>query len=176
MELDRNIRVTIVAAVVVAANLAGAQNARAQTPPTVDTTVPMVGLIYNVCKTEMVEYSGTLRMLVHMSESASGSMTLKTQQKIQGSGIGAVTMHQYRVFQINDAQSTGPKPAAGLQYEQTVINNNDVNGPDQDDHFIMQFKTHMVVNPGGIPGVSFTDFKSCCPGSDGTLTCQPIMF
>jgi hypothetical protein len=176
MERDRKIRVTIVAAVVVAANLAGAQNARAQTPPTVDTTVPIVGMIYNACKNEMVEYSGTLRMLVQMSESANGSMTLKTQQKIQGSGIGAFTMHEYRVFQINDSQSTGPKPAAGMQYEQTDVNNNDVNGPVQDDHFIMQFKTHMVVQPGGIPGVSFIDFKSCCPGSDGSLSCQPLMF
>jgi hypothetical protein len=142
----------------------------------VDTTVPIIGAILNVCKNEMVEYSGTLRMLVHMSESADGSMTLKTQQKIQGSGTGTSTGHQYSVFQINDSQSTGPKPAAGMQYEQTDINNNDVNGPVQDDHFIMQFKTHMVVKPGGSPGVSFTDFKSCCPGSDGTLTCQPIMF
>jgi len=163
-------------ALITTAILAAPRGLNAQAPLTIQTTMPTEGAILNACSQEFVQYSGTVSLLVHFSESSSGSITTKTQQRIQGSGVGLSSGNEYRVFQIDDSETTGPKPAADGQFETTDTNNNDVNGPRPDDHFILQFKSHITVRPGGLITAVVSDFKSCCPGADGTLSCRPIIF
>jgi hypothetical protein len=144
----------------------------------VDTTQrvssPFAASFPNACNGDLINFTGTLEVLLHYSENSNGTINLKQQDKIQGSGLGMATGHSYRVFELSNSEINGPKAGAGAQSTQTNTSNNDVNGPSQDDHFILQVKTHTVVKDG-VPAVYFLDFKTCCPGSqDDTLTCQPV--
>ena len=136
-------------------------------------TVPFVAEFPNACNLDMVLFQGTMDVLMVYSENSNGTVTFKQQDKVQGSGFGATGI-QYRVFSLNNVEMNGPKPGPGAQVTQTNVYNNDVNGAARDDHFLFQFKTHAVVKDG-LPAVAFSDFKTCCPGSqDDTMTCRPV--
>ena len=107
------------------------------------------------------------------SERSSGSITTKRQQRIQASGVGLV--NEYRVFHIDDSETTGPKPAARGQFEMTDTNNNDVNGPGPT---ITSFCSSHRTSPSRLAvrhghGVRY---QTVLPGGAGTPTYRPIMF
>jgi len=143
--MNRSPRQRLLAATLVTAAILVAPHAlSAQSPMTVQTTVPTEGAILNACSEEVVQYSGTVSVLVHFSESSSGSITTKRQQRIDGSGVGPVSGNEYRVFQIDDSETTGPKPAAGGQFEMTETNNNASTDPGPTIHVLSDAPGHVA--------------------------------
>jgi hypothetical protein len=135
---------------VTAIALTGAAGAGAQaTTVTTNEQVPIVVFAFVPCANdgagELVELSGTLHVLTHVTTDDQGGLHVKQHFQPQGiSGVGLTTGDKY--------QGTGATQTefnATAAFEQTSVNNFRIIGQGPDNNLLVHATFHVTVNANG---------------------------
>jgi hypothetical protein len=130
--------------------LAGAAGARAQaTTVTTNEQVPITLFAFVPCANdgagELVELTGTLHLLSHVTIDAQGGLHVKQHAQPQGvSGIGLTTGDRYQGTGVTQSQFN-----ATAAVEETFINNFRIIGQGPDNNFLVHSTFHVTVNANG---------------------------
>jgi hypothetical protein len=99
--------------------LPAAALAQATSSTEVETAMPPTTLLS--CSGELVDVSGRIHNLVHVTESSSGNIVLELEQNFQGvSGVGQVTHLRYSTSAV-DETSMHFNATTGLPIETTIV-------------------------------------------------------
>jgi hypothetical protein len=130
--------------------LAGAAGAGAQaTTVTTNEQVPITLFAFVPCANdgagELVELTGTLHLLSHVTIDAQGGLHVKQHAQPQGvSGIGLTTGDRYQGTGVTQSQFN-----ATAAVEETFINNFRIIGQGPDNNFLVHSTFHVTVNANG---------------------------
>jgi hypothetical protein len=135
---------------VTAIALVGAAGAGAQAMTvTTNEQIPFATVVLVPCANdgagELVELSGTLHVLSHVTIDAQGGLHVKQHAQPQGiSGIGLTTGDSYRGTGVTQSEFN-----ATAAEEQTFINNFRIIGQGPDNNFLVHSTFHVTVNANG---------------------------
>lgn len=148
---------------VTAIALAGAAGAGAQaTTVTTNEQIPFAIVVFVPCANdgagELVELTGTLHVLTHVTIDDQGGLHVKQHSQPQGiSGVGLTTGDTYRGTGVTQTEFN-----ATAATEQTSINNFRIIGQGPDNNFLVHSTFHVTVNANGEVTTVVDNFSTEC--------------
>jgi hypothetical protein len=126
---------------------------------TVSESVPLETMAFGDCSGEMVELSGSVHFLYHMTQSANGGYNFRYQSNFQGvSGVGLTTGTSYRAMEtFSDAYHSN-----SLQFNETVHQRVKLVAQGSADDLAVNFTFHITANATGEITAVFDRFSFDC--------------
>ena len=126
---------------------------------TVSEKQPLETIMFNDCNGELVELSGSVHFLFHITESANGGFTFRSQTNYQGvSGVGLSTNVKYQAKEtFSDVYHSN-----SLQFNETMHQQVKLVAQGATEDLDVNFTFHITANANGEISVFFDKFSFEC--------------
>ena len=134
---------------------------RARADMDVNQTVPVALAITNPCNGDALALTGTLHMLIHITQSTSGNQHFYGDYTGQYSGVAAPSLVNYNGYTRNfeDFSTMDPFPIVDQ-----FITSLDLNSATGVDNFHVTIHLKVTVNANGETTVDYNEIDSSCNG------------
>lgn len=163
----RIVLLSLAAAVALAAGSAALPAASGQaTTVTTNETMPFTDSRVNPCNGDVVNFSGNMHLVNHVTIDSAGGTHLETHVNYSGvSGVGAPSGAEYRVV---TTRNTSINDSASPQSEVTVVQVINLIAQGSVPNFRLFMTFHVTINANGQTTSTVTNVTTKCNGGQGS--------
>lgn len=130
------------------------------TTQTTSIEVPLETTLDNPCAGELIDFTGTMRLVIHTTATPAGTFNVAVHSNMQQvSGTGVQSGARYR---FQGASTTTELSGLAAAQESTITINFRIVGPGPNNNFILQETIHLTVNANGTATATVNQIQLKC--------------